>query len=74
MELRLTPDEEARLAAIAAVVGSNPEQLVKDAAFSLLEEDNRFREAVRIGIAQADGGELMDEAAMDARVDRLFPS
>jgi predicted transcriptional regulator len=74
MELRLTPDEEARLAAIAAVVGSNPEQLIKDAAFSLLEEDNRFREAVRIGIAQADGGELMDEAAMDARVDRLFPS
>ena len=74
MELRLTPDEEARLAAIAAVVGSNPEQLIKDAAFSLLEEDNRFREAVRIGIAQADGGELMDEATMDARVDRLFPS
>jgi hypothetical protein len=45
MEVRLTPDEEARLAAIAAVLGSDPEQLIKDAALSLLDEDRRFREA-----------------------------
>jgi predicted transcriptional regulator len=74
MEVRLSPDEEARLAAIAKVVGSNPEQLVKDAALSLLDEDRRFREAVRAGIAQADRGEFVEEAEMDARVDRMFRS
>ncbi len=74
MEVRLTPDEEARLAAIAAVAGSNPEQLIKDAAFRLLEDDLRFREAVRNGIAQANGGELIEEKEMDARLDRMFPS
>jgi predicted transcriptional regulator len=74
MEVRLTPDEEARLAAIAEVVGSNPEQLVKDAALSLLDEDRRFREAVRAGIEQADRGEFIEEAEMDARVNRMFSS
>jgi predicted transcriptional regulator len=74
MEVRLTPDEEARLAAIAAVLGSDPEQLIKDAALSLLDEDRRFREAVRTGIAQADRGELIEEAEMDARVERMFQS
>jgi predicted transcriptional regulator len=74
MEVHLSPDEEARLAAIAEVVGSNPEQLIKDAALSLLDEDRRFREAVRAGIAQADRGEFIEEAEMDARVDRMFRS
>ncbi len=72
MEVRLSPDEEARLAAIAAVVGRDPEQLVKDAALSLLDEDRQFREAVWAGIAQANRGELIEEAEMDARVDRMF--
>lgn len=74
MEVRLTPDEEARLAAIAEVVGSNPEQLIKDAALNLLEEDRRFREAVRAGIAQADQGEFIEQAEINARIDRMFSS
>ncbi len=74
MEVRLTPDEEARLAEIAAIVGSNPEQLIKDAAFSLLEEDRRFRDAVKTGLAQANRGELIGEAEMDVRIERMFPS
>jgi predicted transcriptional regulator len=74
MEVRLTPDEEARLARIAATVGSNSEQLLKDAALSILDEDARFRAAVRIGIAQADRGELIEESEMDDRLARHFPS
>jgi len=74
MEVRLTPDEEARLAAIAEVVGSNAEQLIKDAALSLLDEDRRFREAVRAGIAQADRGEFIEQGEINARIDRMFPS
>lgn len=72
MEVRLTPDEEARLAAIAEVVGSNPEQLIKDAALRLLDEDRRFLEAVQVGIDQANRGQLIDEEGMDARVERML--
>ncbi len=74
MEVRLTPDEEARLAAIGAVVGSDPAQLIKDAAFLLPDEDRRFLEAVQIGIDQASRGELIEESELDARVNRMFQS
>ena len=73
MEVRLTPDEEARLAAMAAAVGSDPEQLIRDAALRLLDEDRPFLEAVQIGIDQASRGELIDELEMDGRVGRMFP-
>jgi predicted transcriptional regulator len=74
MEVLLTHDEEARLAAIAAVVGSDPAQSIKDAALRLLDEDRRFLDAVQIGIDQASRGELIDDEEMDVRVDRMFQS
>jgi predicted transcriptional regulator len=48
--------------------------LVKDAALRLLEEDARFRAAVREGIAQADRGELIEEKEMDAHLEQMFRS
>jgi predicted transcriptional regulator len=68
MEVHFTPEQEARLPQIAATSGTDPEGLVKDAALRLLEEDARFREAVREGIARADKGEFLEEAEMDARL------
>jgi predicted transcriptional regulator len=38
------------------------------------EEERRFLEAVRIGIEQADRGEFIEEAEMDARVERMLSS
>lgn len=72
MEVRFTPEEEARLAKIANQEGVNPEELVKDAALRLIEDDTRFRAGVRKGLAQADNGEFIEEEAMDARVKRMF--
>lgn len=72
MEVRFTPEEEARLAKMATQEGVQPEELVKDAALRLLKEDMRFRVAVRKGVEQADRGELIDEEEMDARVKRMF--
>jgi predicted transcriptional regulator len=74
MEVHFTPEEEARLSQIAARSGTDPECLVKDAALRLLEEDARFREAVREGIAQADRGEFIEEAEMDARLEQMLRS
>jgi predicted transcriptional regulator len=72
MEVRFTPEEEALLAKVATQEGIGPEELVKDAALRLLEDDTRFRAAVRNGIEQADRGEFIEEAEMDARVKRMF--
>jgi hypothetical protein len=54
MEVHFTPEQEAQLSQIASHAGTNTERLVKDAVVRLLEQDARFRAAVREGIAQAD--------------------
>jgi hypothetical protein len=46
---------------------SNAETWMPDA-----EEERRFLEAVRLGIEQADRGEFIEEAEMDARVERIL--
>jgi predicted transcriptional regulator len=73
MEIHLTPEQEAQLAQIATQEGTDAERLVKDAAVRLLEEDARFRAAVREGIAQADRGEFIEEE-MDARLEQMLRS
>jgi predicted transcriptional regulator len=61
MEVYFTPEQEAQLSQIAGHAGIDPEHLVKDAALRLVEENKRFRAAVREGVAQADRGELVDD-------------
>jgi predicted transcriptional regulator len=72
MEVHFTPGQEARLAEIAKTAGTDPERLVKDAALRLLQEDARFRAAVREGVAQADRGEFIEEEEMDARLEQAM--
>jgi predicted transcriptional regulator len=74
MEVHFTPEQEAQLAQIASNAGTDPERLVKDAALRLLQEDARFRAAVREGIAQADRGEFIEEEEMDARLEQMLRS
>ena len=74
MEVHFTPEQEAQLAEIANQAGTDPEHLVKNAALRLLERDARYRAAVRKGLEQADRGGFVDEAEMEARVDRMLQS
>ena len=74
MEVHFTAEQEAQLAQIATKSGTEPEQLVKDAALRLLEEEARFHAAIREGIAQADRGELIEEEEMDARFEQMLRS
>jgi predicted transcriptional regulator len=74
MELHFTPEQEARLAEIADHQGTDAETLLKHAALSLLEEDARFRAAVREGIAQAERGEFIEEEEMSARFEQMLRS
>ena len=61
MEVDFTPEQLERLSQIASHAGIDTEHLVKDAALRLVEQDAKFRAAVREGIAQADRGELIDD-------------
>ena len=74
MEVSFTPEQEAQLSQIASITGTDAERLVKDAALRLLEEDARFRAAVREGIEQADRGEFIEEKEMDARFEQMMRS
>jgi predicted transcriptional regulator len=74
MEVRFTPEQEARLASIAASIGTGAEELVKNAVAPLLEEDALFRAAVGEGAAQANRGEFLEEDEMDARFQQILRS
>jgi predicted transcriptional regulator len=75
MEVHFTPEQEAELTQLARMAGREAaEDLVKDAALRLLDEDARFRAAVAEGIAQADRGEFIDEQDMDARLEQMLRS
>jgi predicted transcriptional regulator len=74
MDVHFTPEQESQLAQIATMAGIDPERLVKDAALRLLQEDARFRAAVREGTAQADQAEFIEEEEMDARLEQMLQS
>ena len=74
MEVHFTPEQEAQLSQIADHTGTLAADLVKDAALRLLEEDGRFRAAVRKGIEQANRGEFIEEEEMDVRIERMLRS
>jgi predicted transcriptional regulator len=74
MEVPFTAEQEAQLARMATQAGTDAPHFVKDAALRLLEEDARFRAAVREGIAQADRGEFIEEEEMDARFEQMLRS
>jgi len=74
MEVHFTPEQEMKLALIAASTGTEAEELVKDATVRLLQEDERFRTAVREGVAQADRGAFIEEEEMDARFEEMLRS
>jgi hypothetical protein len=43
MEVHFTPEQEAQLARIATMAGTDPERLVKDTVLHLLENESRSR-------------------------------
>jgi predicted transcriptional regulator len=74
MEVRFTPEQEAQLFHIANHNGTDAEQLVKDAALRLLQDDARFREGVERGIAAAERGEFVEHEQVWAGVEKILQS
>jgi predicted transcriptional regulator len=74
MEVPFTPEQEALLSQIATHAGTETEQLVKNAALRLVEEDARFRAGVKKGLEAAARGDFIEEEEMDARIARMLQS
>jgi predicted transcriptional regulator len=74
MEVHFTPEQEAQLSQIANHSGTDTEQLVKDAALRLLQDDASFREGVERGIAAAERGEFVEHAEVWANVEKILQS
>jgi len=74
MEVQFTPEQEAQLSQIAHHNGTPAEQLVKQAALRLLEENERFRAAVREGVAAADRGDFVEHEEVWTNVEKILRS
>jgi predicted transcriptional regulator len=74
MEIRLPPEQEAQLAALAARDGRDVNELAQEAITRLLDDDARFAEAVERGIAAADRGEFVASEDVWANVERILQS
>lgn len=72
MEINFTPEQEAKLAHVAALTGISPEKWLQAAALSLLEEQTTFLDAIERSRASLARGEGIEEEEMAARVERMF--
>src|SRR5436305_849962 len=72
MEVHFTPEQLMQLSRVANYNGTDTEQLVKDAALRVVEDDANFRAAVRPGLEQADRGELVPHEEVVSRIERLL--
>jgi predicted transcriptional regulator len=74
MQVNFTPEQEAQLSQIATHNGTEVTELVKDAALRLVQENERFKAAVREGIEAADRGEFVEHEEVWANVEKILRS
>jgi predicted transcriptional regulator len=74
MIINLPPEQEARLAALAARQGRNVDDVAQEAIACLLDDDVRFVAAVKRGIAAADRGDFVPAEEVWAGVQRILQS
>ncbi len=72
MQMRLTPEQEARLVELAAREGRSPDQLVQEALNRFFEADPAFVEAMMKGLASLDREDGVTREEVGKRIDRLF--
>jgi predicted transcriptional regulator len=74
MEIRLPPEQEARLSVLAARDGRDVNELAEEAITRFLDEDARFAEAVERGVAAADRDDFVASEEVWACVERILQS
>jgi predicted transcriptional regulator len=74
MEIHLPPEQEARLAELAARDGRNTAELVQEAVSRFLGEEAKFADAVRLGLEAAERGDFVPSDQVWAGVERILKS
>jgi predicted transcriptional regulator len=72
MEVNLPQSQEVQLNELAAKTGRGTDDLVREAVARMLADADRIRQQVQIGVDQIARGEFIEEAEMDARVERML--
>jgi len=72
MQIRLTAEQEATLAQIAAQEGKGTEEFAGELFSRYLAEEGRFIEAVKLGEAALQRGEYLTHEQVGERLNRLF--
>jgi predicted transcriptional regulator len=74
MEVHLPPELQAKVERAAAENKSGAEEYVKQLVEHYLEHDAWFRQQVKKGLDQLDGGESLSHEEVGARIDQMFRS
>lgn len=74
MDIQLSPDQEIRLAELAARDGRKADDIVREAVQRFLDDEARFAEAVKRGLFAADNGDFVEAEEVWASVERVLKS
>jgi predicted transcriptional regulator len=74
MEIHLSPEQQSRLAALAARDGRTVAELVHEAVTRFLEDEARFAAAVKLGLDAAERGDFVPSDEVWAEVERILQS
>jgi predicted transcriptional regulator len=72
MEIKLSPELQAKLDRIASQQGRDSESLVHEAVERLADYDDWFIRQVEKGLAQVDRGEVVEHEEVAARMENLI--
>jgi predicted transcriptional regulator len=72
MEVKLTPELQAKLEDVAAQQGRDTQSLVREAVERLVDYDAWFVREVDKGLAQIERGEVLEHDEVGARLQRLL--
>jgi len=72
MELKLTPELQAKLDEVAAQQGRDAQSLVQEAVQRLVDYDQWFVREVEKGLAQIERGDVLGHEEVGARLEKLL--
>jgi predicted transcriptional regulator len=72
MEVQFSPELETKLNRVAAENHSAAQEYVKQLVENYVDHDAWFRERVRKGLKQLDGGEFVTHEEMGERIEQMF--
>ena len=72
MEVKFTPEQEARLARSAAQQGRNPDELVRQVVARYFDEESRFVDAVNRGEQALERGDYLTHEQVGQRLERFL--